>query len=267
LGTFLRSFSLSLQKYNFWGDQNWRHNYPPYPLLDPVTGIAFLFGIIIAFGTLLKKLYLRIKEKIRDEELGKYTLLFLWFFIMLAPEFLTSEGLPHALRSIGTLPVVFIFSVLTFNFLIEKSKKHGIFFRKSVSFLIIFTLLGIGVFNTLKYHYFWARKVEVANSFNKNLTDISRYLKTLPEAKEKFIITGYNTLARLPIYIFNPDSANTRYLYPHELDKISPRDPKNLIVISTEKNPEFFSALMQKFPQLSLKEIKNSLNSNFYVLK
>lgn len=45
--TFLKSLGLSLAKYNFWGDQNWRHNYPPYPILDFLAGIAFLFGFFM----------------------------------------------------------------------------------------------------------------------------------------------------------------------------------------------------------------------------
>ena len=44
--TAFRSLGLSLAKYNFWGDQNWRHNYPPYPILDPIMGAAFLTGLI-----------------------------------------------------------------------------------------------------------------------------------------------------------------------------------------------------------------------------
>jgi 4-amino-4-deoxy-L-arabinose transferase-like glycosyltransferase len=93
--TFSRSLSLSLIKYNFWGDQNWRHNYPPYPVLDPLTGIAFLFGIIFSLIRLFQKFYQRIRRGIRDQEMDSYALLILWFFIMLAPEFLTGEGLPH----------------------------------------------------------------------------------------------------------------------------------------------------------------------------
>ncbi|PIP26732.1 MAG: hypothetical protein CO140_03695 [Candidatus Moranbacteria bacterium CG_4_9_14_3_um_filter_40_7] len=265
--TFARSFSLSLVKYNFWGDQNWRHNYPPYPLLDPLTGIAFLFGIIFSFFLFFQKLYRRIKRKIRDPELAVHTFLIFWFFIMLAPEFMTAEGNPHALRSIGTLPVVFIFSALTFNFFLEKAEEHNLIFRKIIFSLVIFALLSLGAFNTIKYHYFWANKTIVGNSFNKNLTDISKYIQALPKAQEKFVVTGSNnTLERLPIWLFTLDD-NVQFFYPNELPKINPRNPNNSIVFFTENNQNAKNELQLKFPNLVPKKIINSLGSVYYILQ
>lgn len=264
--TFTRSLSLSLVKYNFWGDQNWRHNYPPYPILDPLTGIAFLFGIIFSFMKLFQKLYLRIKLKIRDPEIEPYALLILWFFIMLSPEFLTAEGLPHALRSIGTLPAVFIFGALTFNFFLEKAEKHGLIFKKIVFSLTIIMLLILGTFNAIKYHYFWANKTIVGLSFNKNLTDISKYIQILPRTQEKFVITSYNTLERLPIWLFNLNN-NVRFFYPNEISKISPQDPDNSMVFFTENNQGAKNELLPKFPNLNPKKIECSLGSTYYMLQ
>ncbi|MBU2028520.1 glycosyltransferase family 39 protein, partial [Patescibacteria group bacterium] len=264
VGTFLRSFSLSLVKYNFWGDQNWRHNYPPYPILDPLTGIAFLFGIIFSVFLFFQKLYRRLKQKIRDPELEVHALLILWSFIMLAPEFLTAEGLPHALRSMGNLPVIFIFSALTFNFFLEKSEQHRLIFRKIILFLAVFSLLTIGAFNSLKYHYFWANKTAVGLSFNKNLTDISKYIPILPKAQEKFVITSYNTLEKLPIWLFTFDR-NVKFFYPNEIDKISPRDPDHSMVFFTENNQDAKNELQTKFPNLVPNKIINYLGSVYYV--
>jgi len=271
VGTFFRSFSLSLIKYNFWGDQNWRHNYPPYPILDPLTGIAFLFGIIFSFLILFQKLYQRIKQKIRDPEMDSYALLFFWFFIMLVPEFLTGESLPHALRSIGNLPTVFIFGALTFNFFLEKSEKHRLIFRKIIFFLVIFTLLVIGLFNSIKYHYFWANNPKVAESFNKNLTDISRYIQTLPAQKEKFIINSFgpyhSPLDRLPIQIFNLNLPNTTYLYSWQgFDQIKPKT-NDFIIILTGKDADTESRLKQVFPYLTLQKVVPSPGSIYYILK
>jgi 4-amino-4-deoxy-L-arabinose transferase-like glycosyltransferase len=270
-GTFFRSFSLSLIKYNFWGDQNWRHNYPPYPILDPLTGIAFLFGIIFSGLMLFRKLYRRIKQKIRDPELEIHAFLILWFFIMLAPEFLSSEGLPHALRSIGNLPVVFIFGALTFNFFLEKAEKHKLIFRKITLSLTIFMLLVLGVFNALKYHYFWANNPKVAESFNKNLTDISKYIQTLPAQKEKFIINSFgpyhSPLDRLPIQIFNLNLPGITYLYSWQgFDQIKPKT-NDFIIILTGKDADTENRLKRVFPDLTLQEITPSPGSIYYILK
>lgn len=264
--TFTGSLFLSLVKYNFWGDQNWRHNYPPYPILDPLTGIAFLFGIIFSFFLFFQKLYRRLKQKIRDPELAVHALLILWFFIMLSPEFLTAEGLPHALRSIGNLPAVFIFSALTFNFFLEKTNTHGLIFRKIIFSLTVFILIILGIFNAVKYHYLWANKAEVARSFNKNLMDISKYIQVLPQTQEKFVITSSNTLERLPIWLFNLGH-NVQFFYPHELNKINPRNPDNSIVFFTENNQNAKNELQPKFPKLVPKKITNYLGSIYYVLQ
>ena len=266
-GTFAKTLSLSLLKYNFWGDQNWRHNYPPYPILDPLAGIAFLFGLIYAFIKLFHFSYLRFSQKIRDSELDTYVLLLSWFFIMLSPEFLTDEGLPHALRSIGTLPAVFLIATLTFEFFLESAKNRTLIFKKVTATLIVLMIASIGAFNSIKYHYFWARKEKVALSFNKNLTDAGRYIKSLPASYERYVITSYNTLEKLPIFIFNTDTPKLYYFYPNELDKINPQNEDRLVIIFTERNIEAIDTLRARFPRLKLEEKRNDPGSIYYILK
>jgi len=263
---FLQSFSLSLIKFNFVGDMNWRHNFPPYPVLDIITGIGFLFGIIFSFVKTIEYLKERIKNKIRHGDLEKYSFLIIWFFVMLAPEFMTGEGLPHALRSIGTLPVVMIFSAITFDFLLKKSENYGFFGKKITYFLITFSMIFIGVFNSIKYHIVWAKKERVAFSFNKNDTEISKYVNQLPKEQEKFFITSYNGLERYPIKIFHMEQNNT-YLYPNELDKVNPKNPNDFIVFFTEKNDDAINHISKKFPYLQFDEIRNDPGSIYYTLR
>ncbi len=267
IGTFLRSFSLSLIKYTFWGDQNWRHNFPPYPLLDPLTSLAFILGFIFSLKVFFQTFYARIRKKKYDLNLEKHTFLLLWFFLFLAPEFMTAEGNPHALRAIGTLPVVFIFCALGFEAIFQKVKKRDIFWKKFTFSILISIFLVIGIFNSLKYHIFWAQKVRTAESFNKNVTDISKYIDTLPESQEKYIITSYNTIIKLPIYIFHSNSSNIQYLYPNELGKINPINPRNSIFIFIEKNDEAIKEIKNRYPFLKLAEKNYPLESKFYILQ
>jgi 4-amino-4-deoxy-L-arabinose transferase-like glycosyltransferase len=264
--TFFRSFALSLAKYNFWGDQNWRHNFPPYPLLDPLTGLAFIFGFIFSIKVFFQTLRSRIRKKIFNSNLEKYAFLLIWFFLLLAPEFMTAEGNPHALRAIGTLPVIFIFSAIGFDNIFKKSEKNGDFWKKFTFYMLIFVFLIIGIFNSLKYHVFWAEKVRVGESFNKNVSDISRYIYTLPQSQEKYIVTFSNTLIRLPIYIFHSSDSTIQYFYPNELDKIVPKNPHNSIFIFIEKNDEAIKEIQNKYPFLKLEEKNYPLGSNFYIL-
>jgi hypothetical protein len=263
--TFLRSFSLSLVKFNFYGDQNWRHGYPPYPVLDPLVSLAFLFGFIYSSAKLISLLIHRLRTKIRDENLNIYTFLIVWFFAMLVPEFMTAEGLPHALRSIGVLPAVIIMSSLIFCYFIEISKEKSKFYQKLTPALIIILLLFSGIFNSFKYHLFWAKKDKVGLSFNKNLTDMSKYINTLSRDMEVFVITSYNTIEKAPIEVLTYYHS-TLFFYPNELDSIQPKT-NNFMIFLTENNTDAIYRLQQKFPQLQLFEVKNNLSSVYYILK
>ncbi|MFA5961859.1 MAG: glycosyltransferase family 39 protein [Parcubacteria group bacterium] len=264
LQAFLRSLSLSLVKYNFWGDQNWRHNYPPYPILDLVSGIAFLFGFIYSLIRLFHLLIKRVFKKERGEKMNLYMFLISWFFIMLAPEFMTAEGLPHALRSIGTLPVVFIFSAITIDYLIEHTKKYSWLFRGISTFIIISLLLFIGLFNSIKYHIFWASQPETARSFENVLMDVSDYLKTLPTKKEKFVVA--ESMQRIPIMLFNQDMPNLEFVYSGQIEYLEPKSD-DFIIILTDKNDDAINYLENKFPTLELKETKDSYGLSYYTME
>ncbi|MDQ1284170.1 MAG: 2 protein [Patescibacteria group bacterium] len=183
---------------------------------------------------------------------------------MLAPEFMTAEGLPHALRAIGTQPVVFIFSGLALNYIFRKSENYNPISRKVVSAVIILMLVFIGVFNGVKYHLFWAKKIETARSFEKTLLDVSDYIRTIPAKKEKFIVT--ETMQRIPIKIFNPKMPNVSYFYPKEAAQINPRG-EDFEIILTERNDEAISILQNKFSELKLEEKKDELGLSFCVLR
>jgi len=263
--TIGKSALLSLVKYNFVGDQNWRHNYPPYPLLDPLTGIAFLTGILYVIARTIRLIFERAAKKIRDPEMDKYVFLIAWFIAMLAPEFLTAEGNPHALRAIGTLPVVFLFSGITTDLLITRTEKLAAFSKKIAVGAIVLLLIFTGVFNAVKYHYFWANKLETARAFEKPLMDISAYLKTIPSETEKYIITG--NMQRVPITLFNQGVPNIYFLYPGQSDRIQPQKTDDFFVLSTEKNEQDLDALQKRFPRLSVQEHKDALGIGFYILK
>ncbi len=266
LQTFLRSFSLSLVKYNFWGDQNWRHNYPPYPILDTLTGIAFLFGFICCLVHFIRTLTERLFKKIRNPGMDVSLFLLTWFFVMLVPEFMTAEGLPHALRAIGTFPVVFIFSGVTFDYFWKKSEGQSFLFGKIISSIIILMLISIGIFNSVKYHYFWAGKIETARSFEKTMMDVSRYITNLPSDKEVFLLAG--NMQRVPVRLFTWTRPGFQDLHPAELYKVVPKNPNNFTVVFTDMEKEnIILNLQAKFPQLELKEFQDELGLKFYVLQ
>lgn len=245
---FLKSFGLSLAKYNFWGDQNWRHNYPPYPLLDFLTGIAFLFGFIYAFIRFFRLIYLRIFQKIRDPRLDIYVFLLAWFFIMLAPEFLTAEGNPHALRSIGTLPVVFIFAALAFDYVLKFAASHSAFYRKIVIGFVAIAFVFIGVFNTVKYFYFWANKEETAKAFDYHLREITDYFKVLPDSIEKYLVA--DEYPSRPIKVMTQEVKNLTFVWPAHIKYINAKT-NNPVIILVDPTDDSIKELKNMFPSLN----------------
>lgn len=189
-GTFSKTLGLSLIKYNFWGDQNWRHNYPPYPVLDPFTGIFFLaaFGYIIF--QIVRLIGRRFREGIRDPILVRYTFLLIAFFVMLIPEFLTEEGLPHALRSIGTQMSVFLIATTGILWIVHKAKNSHLGARLALLSLLFIALFGGATINVSKYFYFFGNSPTQMGAFDKNFRNMAEYILALPAEKKKYIVTN-----------------------------------------------------------------------------
>ncbi len=201
--TLGRTFSISLLQYNFWGDQNWRHNYPPYPILDPFVGTFFLAGFLFLIWQTITLLGRRIRAGDRDTRLVKNVFLLGSFFIMLIPEFLANEGLPHALRSIGTQMPVFLIAALSAFWMVKKAF-HSQTGTKIALLSVLFITLGLSaVFNLTKYFVFFSHSPHAAESFDERSTNMARYLLALPPETKKYVLIdeqGKNDRFRLPIY-------------------------------------------------------------------
>jgi 4-amino-4-deoxy-L-arabinose transferase-like glycosyltransferase len=259
-----KSVGLSIIKYNIWGDQNWRHNFPPYALLDPITGIAFTFGFIYVILKFFHLWSMRFYKGERHPRLEIYTFLLAWFFVMLVPEFMTAEGNPHALRAIGTLPIVFIFSAITFEYFIRKSYEYTPLFSKLIKGMAITALVFVGVFNSVKYHLVWAKEPMTAQSFNQNLMEITDYLHTQPENSQIYIVA--ESMQRIPIQVFDWQQSNISYVYPGELDQINPTSD-NFQIILTDYNDDVVNYIQNKFTTIKLSEIRDKFGMTYYIIK
>ncbi len=274
LGTLGTTLTLSLAKYNFWGDQNWRHGYPPYPTLEPITGIFFLIGLFTSITVATRFFILRINyliHHIRARTLSTqqrkrptwpsiHLFLLSWFILMLAPEFLTTEGLPHALRAIGTLPVVYIFAALGVGTLWQYFEYNRIIFRELFVPLLGLILLYITTFNIIKYHVFWTHNPHIATAFNKNITDIARDIAAASAEDEKVTVAG--PLERLVIKLLNTDTKNLTILYKHEIPLYTPAG-NTVIIYVTGCSQEIIDAFGKRLPNLTVTEHTTSLDTHY----
>jgi len=82
--------------WNEHGDPNGRHNLSGAPMLDPMTGLAFVVGV----GMVLVRL--------RDR---RFLLVLLWLGVMLIPGLLSGQA-PHAVRTVEAIPPTLLVAAL-----------------------------------------------------------------------------------------------------------------------------------------------------------
>ena len=247
-----KTFLVTLSQFFFRGDMNWRHNLPPNPLLSPFVSLmlfsGIIFSILVFLKSLLKSLLPKGKQKsvLPDKvKTVKYGTLLAWFVVMLAPAFLTVEGLPHALRSIGSLPAVFIIASLPITLLLKaewlagKNKKRSWFspgIKKGVIFLALLLTLVSTVIN---YFFVWGISSDASGAFEKRLVNIGYYLKDSNKAikyvilgrDSKIIDSGY-PVSRETIKFTSFGSKNEIvYLFSEETKKINPRESFEIIPV------------------------------------
>ncbi len=101
-------FKESMLAYFTSGDLNWRHNVSGLPFLSPL--VSPFFGLALVAALWLGIVYFFSPRK--HSGYWQYFLLTGWFWGMLLPVITTAEGIPHGLRSIGTIPAVFILAAI-----------------------------------------------------------------------------------------------------------------------------------------------------------
>ncbi len=188
-----------------------------------------------------------------------YSFLILGFFIMLLPSILTYEGVPHALRTIGSIPFVFIFSGIGLDFIYKKLKIINL---KYLNLMLIIFLIFIMVVEYNKYFIKWAKRDEVANAFSQNLVNIGYYLNTENLNLKYYIITNMNGVLvdNLPMpvqtikFITYRNSRNIIYLRPENFDNLL---SKNQLMVGDQVIPliedsNIFKKLKSKYPQGNL---------------
>ena len=101
-GTLLRH-ALQLAGMFLWrGDPSWLHNLPGRPVFDPLSGLAFLAGVLVWARALLRRPMAGRRP---------YVHLALWIGVMALPS-LFSDNPPNYSRAIGALPAICVFPAM-----------------------------------------------------------------------------------------------------------------------------------------------------------
>ncbi|MDI6591727.1 MAG: glycosyltransferase family 39 protein [Patescibacteria group bacterium] len=256
---FGKSLILHLAMFNFYGDPNWRHNFAGSPQLFWPVGILFLIGFFFVFSKLTKCFV-----HWSTEVFAIFGFLIVWFFFMLLPGILTYEGIPHSLRTIGVIPVVYIFAGLGGWWVYQYLNKI-IVAKKLLIVLcaLFFVVITYGQF--CKYFLNWANLPEVEDAFSKDYVDMGNYLNSLSPETQKYVIVNQSGVpvpypdgipmpAQTIMFIERTKFGKPRatYLLPENLTQIEPK--KETVILTMKCDKELFKELSQRFPQGKFKK-------------
>lgn len=250
----LVSFAGHMAMFNFRGDLNWRHNFSGSPMLFWPVGILFLFGFVLSIFHLFKS-----AAKKDCPTFTAHTVLLSWFFAMLLPGILSAEGIPHALRVIGVIPVVCIFAGFggktLYDWTINRIK-----YKKIFLLVCLLLLLLTGWFEFHKYFYLWAGNKNVEGAFTVKFARIGNYLNSLPENTSKYVIVnepgvpvpfpdGIPMPSQTPMFIESTKFGKPQaiYLLPDNLNQV--KIDKDTVILPMGCDDKLFSSLQSRWPE------------------
>lgn len=157
---FMRNLQSTAGIFNVNGDVNGRHNYPNKAALNPILGVLFLAGLLIAI------------KKIKEQN---NQLFLLWFFLSLAPTLVTYPWEnPNMLRTFTVIPSVVYFVGLTI-----KQLSNIPFLQKPVLkkvFLVIVVVI-IGASSLYELRTYFVHQAQVFKEAFEAQRDITSYLQ------------------------------------------------------------------------------------------
>jgi hypothetical protein len=259
--TLGKTFGLSLAQFNFFGDQNWRHNLPPWPEIFPTIGIFFLAGLVYFIYEFFWLLWRRIRAGERSERFILVSLLLSWFFVMLLPEAISAEGLPHALRSIGTMPVALLLATFSLEAVFKWAEKAKYAkYKEAIWTLLIVLIVGSGIWIVRMYFVDWGTSANVHGAFDEKYMNMSNCINSLPAGAPKYIIDngpgiqmqdGLQTSAEV-IKLFTYQKANIMFVEP-DVDLSTLKVPSKIFLMNADDG--FIAYLRQSFPASQVEKI------------
>lgn len=246
--TFLSGTAKTLLQYNYVGDQNNRHNLGGQPLLNMFVGLMFVLGLVMCLFNFNKP---------------RYAMLLAVFGAMLLPSLLTAEGLPHALRSIGTAVPVFILAGMGVNYLLYIWYKTFPVNKlaRMTGLLVILVLLGLTLVQSYRELFVtWAQDVKTYEAYNEGSVTIAKYLISNKQNNQTVYIVmgGYEAN---PIQYLTHKKVEYKLLDTSQLKALPINQGKILVVVPAGNDHDAqLSDLKAKFPAGTIKDIKSDFN-------
>jgi len=200
-GTFLEVSKKTFLMFFTEGDLNWRHNVSGFGMLNPWVATFFALGFLYSLLIILKRFF----KQSNCQDYLKHLVLIIWFLGMLGPELMSAEAIPHGLRAIGAMPVVFFFPALMIDY----------FWRKINLKIFWSVFLGLILLTGFLYDFYLyfgisANSPDFYYAYRSDLTVVSNYLNER-DLKEK----TYLVLDKYSVQ--TPEFLTAKYQQPYIL--------------------------------------------------
>ncbi len=218
--TFVSNVIKTAAMFNIEGDQNHRHNLGGLPMLNAFVGVLFVLGGLIS---------------VRRSKDFRYFSLLVVFGVMLLPALLTAEGIPHGLRAIGVIPVVYIFAAIGFTELL--SRWRGVFPANPIAITIgLVILLGLtalaGIYDYQRYFNAWANNPKTFEAYSEDAVAVGEFLKSTDYAGKRYaVIDGYSNINVL--YLTHKKTDYSR-IDAKDITQIDPTSPAQYVVVANQ---------------------------------
>lgn len=229
--TIGRNSLLAIGKYHVSGDTNWRYNLSGEPLLDPITGVLVLVGLVVAVVAII--VGIRSPRESFPRRLGASAALVLaGLLITQLPEILANEGNPHALRSIGSQAFVFPLTGLAVASALRWTRSWSRATRGLVSAVLAIALVAAAALNVQAL--FGTYRESLGHHYNTgtNVRAVAEYLDA-SGTQEGVAVIGLYLYDRAVIEFLAPDATPMFADNPEQT-----RDASTVIVATGESGIE-----------------------------
>ncbi len=229
------------------GDLNWRHNISGFLFLSILVSPFFAIGLIAV--TLLAIRYFFKPKKYKED--WQYFLLAGWFWGMMLPVITTAEGIPHGLRSLGTVPTVFIISAYGLMVIMGLAEQvvnkfwDKLTHWKQKILTVAFSAKTVAYVAAIILQSFIAYFVYAYNSpenfyaFRSDLTVVSNYLKQHCDKTHTYLVLDKFSVQTTDYLTSDPkgnfsDKCNVPYIQvdPEDSWKLAGLEPGDQIVFT-----------------------------------
>ncbi|MBV8086135.1 MAG: glycosyltransferase family 39 protein [Chloroflexi bacterium] len=159
----------TLGMFSVHGDSAWKYNVAGLPVFDWPVSALFYGGIVLAIAGVVR--WLRVPRKIRPAA-SPHLLALLATAVMLTPGFLSAEA-PHFLRTIGVMPLLFVFPALGLSWLLDRLGRWPALAASLAALLLAFEGAQTG------YRYFvqWASAPDAYYAMHGEAADLASWLE------------------------------------------------------------------------------------------